>query len=181
MRHGAALPLAKGRGEWMSFDIYVDVDKHPHPMSQTLRILVVGDDADERRALRDYFEQQRLYVMCAASYRDVQGATFSFEPDLIVLDIPVGLDGRWVREIQSRSDVPIVLTLGHQCSELERIIGLELGADDCLTQPYSLPELLARIRAILRRREIARARIAEQLTARARSGKVEAGGQSNRP
>ena len=132
-------------------------------MNEAVRILIVGNDADMRRTLRDYFERQRLCVMCAASYQDVLGGPSCFKPDLIVLDVPADLDGRRVRDIQSRSNAPIVLTLGHQCSELERIIGLELGADDCLSQPYGLPELLARIRAILRGRENARTKKSGQV------------------
>jgi two-component system OmpR family response regulator len=60
-----------------------------------------------------------------------------------------GLD--LLREIRSHSDVPVILTGAHQCEVIDRIIGLELGADDYLVQPFGLRELLARIRAVLRR------------------------------
>ena len=61
-----------------------------------------------------------------------------------------------LREIRSRSDVPIIITTGHRCDEVDRVVGLELGADDYVINPFGVRELLARIRAILRRRETSR-------------------------
>ena len=59
-----------------------------------------------------------------------------------------------LREIRSRSDVPIIITTGHRRDEIDRVVGLELGADDYVTKPFGVRELLARIRAVLRRREV---------------------------
>jgi two-component system OmpR family response regulator len=81
------------------------------------------------------------------------------EPDLVILDQRLdqedGLD--LLREVRTRSDVPVIITTGDRRDEIDRVVGLELGADDYLTKPFSLRELLARIRAVLRRQEAGRA------------------------
>jgi two-component system OmpR family response regulator len=81
------------------------------------------------------------------------------EPDLVVLDLRLdqedGLD--LLREIRTRSDVPVIITTGDRRDEIDRVVGLELGADEYVTKPFSLRELLARIRAVLRRQEVGRA------------------------
>src|SRR5258705_5233643 len=61
-----------------------------------------------------------------------------------------------LREIRSHSDVPVIITTGHRPDEIDRIVGLELGADDYIVKPFSLRELLARVRAVLRRQEMGR-------------------------
>jgi DNA-binding response OmpR family regulator len=66
-----------------------------------------------------------------------------------------GLD--LLRELRSHSDVPVIITTGHRTDEIDRIVGLELGADDYIVKPFSLRELLARVRAVLRRQEMGRA------------------------
>ena len=80
------------------------------------------------------------------------------EPDLIVLDLRLDQeDGlELLRETRSRSDVPVIIITGDGGDEIDRVVGLELGADDCITKPFSLRELLARIRAVLRRHEAGR-------------------------
>jgi DNA-binding response OmpR family regulator len=79
--------------------------------------------------------------------------------DLIVLDLKLAEeDGlQLVRELRMKSSVPIIIVTGHRRDEVDRIVGLELGADDYLTKPFSPRELLARVRAVLRRAEAARA------------------------
>ena len=80
------------------------------------------------------------------------------EPDLIVLDLRLDQeDGlELLRETRSRSDVPVIIITGDRRDEIDRVVGLELGADDCITKPFGLRELLARIRAVLRRHEAGR-------------------------
>ena len=80
-------------------------------------------------------------------------------PSLILLDLRLGQeDGLDVlKEIRSHSDVPILIMTGHSREEVDRVVGLELGADDYLAKPFSLRELLARVRAVLRRHERGRA------------------------
>jgi DNA-binding response OmpR family regulator len=78
---------------------------------------------------------------------------------MILLDLELGQeDGLDVlREIRSRSDVPIIIMTGHRSDEIDRVVGLELGADDYIIKPFGLRELLARVRAVLRRQEMGRA------------------------
>ncbi len=79
------------------------------------------------------------------------------EPGLIVLDLRLGQEDGLdlLREIRARSDVPIIIMTGHRRDEVDRVVGLELGADDYITKPFGLRELLARVRAILRRQRSA--------------------------
>jgi two-component system alkaline phosphatase synthesis response regulator PhoP len=81
------------------------------------------------------------------------------KPDVIVLDVMLpGLSGREVcRQLRAESDVPILM-LSARGGEVDRVLGLELGADDYVTKPFSLAELVSRVRALLRRRELDRVR-----------------------
>ena len=77
--------------------------------------------------------------------------------DLVVLDLRLGSENGLdlLRDLRVRSDLPVIITTGHRRDEIDRVIGLELGADDYLVKPYGLRELLARVRVILRRAEVA--------------------------
>jgi two-component system OmpR family response regulator len=122
------------------------------------RILVVDDDPSMQRMLVDYLEQHNMRVLSASNRQDVARHFASGEPSAVVLDLRLGREDGLdlLREIRSRSDVPIIITTGHRRDEIDRVVGLELGADDYLTKPFGLRELLARIRAILRRQETGR-------------------------
>jgi two-component system OmpR family response regulator len=122
------------------------------------RILVVDDDTELRRMLVNYLEQQNLRVLSAAG-RDEMSRQFAVrEPNLVLLDLKLdkddGLD--LLREIRSNSDVPVIIMTGHRRDEIDRVVGLELGADDYVTKPFGLRELLARVRAVLRRQDLSR-------------------------
>jgi DNA-binding response OmpR family regulator len=80
------------------------------------------------------------------------------EPSLVILDLRLGQEDGLdlLREMRSRSDVPVIITTGHRRDEIDRVVGLELGADDYVTKPFNMRELLARVRAVLRRRESGR-------------------------
>jgi two-component system, OmpR family, response regulator len=122
-------------------------------------ILVVDDDAQMRQMLVNYLEQQNMRVL-SANGREAMARHFATrEPHLVLLDLRLdkddGLD--LLREIRSRSDVPVVIITGHRRDEIDRVVGLELGADDYITKPFGLRELLARVRAVLRRRDMGRA------------------------
>jgi two-component system, OmpR family, response regulator len=125
--------------------------------SQPTRVLVVDDESSMRQMIVDYLEGQSLCAISAAGGQEMIRLLAKNEPSLVVLDLRLGLENGLdlLREIRSRSDVPVIIVTGHRCDEVDRVIGLELGADDYLTKPFSLRELLARIRAVLRRREIA--------------------------
>ena len=131
----------------------VETDKVGH-------ILVVDDDAMVRQTITNYLEQQSVPAASVSSRRDLSRHLEKAHPSLILLDLRLGKeDGLDVlKEIRSHSDVPIIMMTGHSREEVDRVAGLELGADDYLVKPFSLRELLARVRAILRRRERGRAK-----------------------
>ncbi len=115
-------------------------------------VLVVDDELKITRLLRDYLEQAGFSVLTAADGPAALSLARAEQPDMIVLDLGLpGLDGLDVtRSIRSGSDVPIII-LTARADESDRIVGLELGADDYLVKPFSPKELVARVRAVLRR------------------------------
>ena len=117
-------------------------------------ILVVDDDASIRDLINDYLVENGYRVSCAANGAEMQVVIQSDTVDLIVLDVKMpGDDGfSLARMVRQTSDVPIIMLTG-QSHEVDRVLGLELGADDYLTKPFSPRELLARIKAVLRRYE----------------------------
>jgi DNA-binding response OmpR family regulator len=129
-----------------------DVDGRP------ARIVVVEDDHVMRRMVLDYLEDHNMRGISATGRQELARSFAESEPDLVVLDLRLdredGLD--LLREIRTRSDVPVIITTGDRRDEIDRVVGLELGADDYITKPFSLRELLARIRAVLRRQEAGR-------------------------
>jgi two-component system, OmpR family, response regulator len=129
------------------------------PNHQPARICVVEDDPVMLRMVGDYLEQHNMHVISASGRQEMARLFAAGEPDLVVLDLRLdqedGLD--LLREIRTRSDIPVIITTGDRRDEIDRVVGLELGADDYVTKPFSLRELLARIRAVLRRQEAGRA------------------------
>ena len=117
-------------------------------------ILVVEDDATLRETLVDALEVEGFRVIPAADGRDALVRFRADKPDLVLLDLMLPeLSGIEVcRIIRAESGVPIVM-LTAKDSELDKVVGLELGADDYVTKPFSLRELSARIRALFRRSE----------------------------
>jgi two-component system OmpR family response regulator len=129
---------------------------------QPKRILLVDDDPAVRHMIANYLEDHNMRV-ASASQRDEMTRQFAAnEPALVILDLRLGEEDGLdlLREIRSRSDIPVIITTGHRRDEIDKVVGLELGADDYLTKPFGLRELLARIRAVLRRR--AAGRVASQ-------------------
>jgi two-component system OmpR family response regulator len=121
-------------------------------------VLVVDDDPDMRHLVVNYLLENDLRAVPARGRQDVTDHFAQSEPNLVILDLRLGQDDGLdvLREIRSRSDVPVIITTGHRRDEIDRVVGLELGADDYVTKPFSLRELLARIRAVLRRQETRR-------------------------
>lgn len=121
-------------------------------------ILVVDDDPATRRMLASYFQDHDMPASAAAGRQDLNRQLHADEPILILLDLRLGQDDGLdlLREIRSSSDVPVIITTGHRLDEIDRVVGLELGADDYVTKPFGLRELLARVRAVLRRHELGR-------------------------
>jgi DNA-binding response OmpR family regulator len=117
-------------------------------------ILVVDDEPTLRETLAEALEMDGFRVLTAADGRDALSRFREHQPDLVVLDLMLPeLSGIEVcRIIRAESGVPIVM-LTAKSSELDKVVGLELGADDYVTKPFSLRELTARIRSLLRRTE----------------------------
>jgi DNA-binding response OmpR family regulator len=126
--------------------------------AKAARVLVVEDDHAMRQMVVDYLEDHNMRGLSASGRQEFVRHFAAGEPDLIILDLRLdqedGLD--LLREVRSRSDVPVIIITGDRRDEVDRVVGLELGADDYLTKPFSLRELLARIRAVFRRQEAAR-------------------------
>ena len=129
-----------------------------HRVTMARTLLVVDDEAILRETLEYNLVRDGYRVVTAADGREALARFAAERPDLVVLDIMLpeisGLDV--CRAIRRESDVPILM-LTAKDSEVDKVVGLELGADDYLTKPFSLRELLARIRALLRRTEARRA------------------------
>ncbi|MGR6430861.1 response regulator [Rhizobium sp. PAMB 3174] len=117
-----------------------------------LDIVMVEDDPEVRRLVGAFLEREGFAVRSAGDGRELDAILAATEPDLIVLDLMLpGEDGLSIcRRLRATSAVPILM-LTAKSDEIDRIVGLEVGADDYLAKPFAPRELLARIRAILRR------------------------------
>jgi two-component system OmpR family response regulator len=115
-------------------------------------ILIVDDDAETRSLLQEYLQRQGYRVTSAADGKALRGALVTGRPDLIVLDLMLpGEDGlQLCRDLRTRSNLPVIM-LTARGEETDRIVGLEMGADDYLAKPFNPRELLARIKSVLRR------------------------------
>ena len=129
-------------------------------------ILVVDDEMEITRLVRDYLEHAGFHVIVAGDGGAAVSSARAHRPDLVVLDLGLpGRDGLDVtRELRATSSVPIVM-LTARGDETDRIVGLELGADDYVVKPFSPKELVARVRAVLRRTESTRLGTPEVLRA----------------
>ncbi|BBP03262.1 DNA-binding response regulator [Sulfuriferula plumbiphila] len=117
-------------------------------------ILVVDDDAGLRALLEQYLTGQGYTVTCAADGGKMDEALTRISPDLVILDLMLpGEDGLSIaRRLRASTALPIIM-LSARGEDIDRIVGLEVGADDYLPKPFNPRELLARIRAVLRRRQ----------------------------
>jgi two-component system, OmpR family, response regulator len=118
-----------------------------------VRILVVGDDPSLQRTIVNYLRENSLHAFPACSLEEAARLFAQREPDLVIFN-------RWLRQedglgllrnFRLQPHIPVIVTAGDAHDEIERIVALELGADDCMSASLSLRELLARIRAVLRR------------------------------
>lgn len=118
------------------------------------KILVVDDDPELTRLLQNYLGENGFAVRTAHDGQAMQALMTDFEPDLLILDLMLpGEDGLVLcRNLRATSRLPILM-LTARGDDMDRIIGLEMGADDYLPKPFNPRELLARIRSILRRAE----------------------------
>lgn len=118
------------------------------------QILVVDDDAELRDLLRDYLVRQGIEVSVLHDAASLERRLERERPDLIVLDLMMpGVDGLTaLRKLRATGDDIPVIMLTARADDVDRIVGLELGADDYLGKPFNPRELLARVQAVLRRR-----------------------------
>src|SRR5512146_2561472 len=115
-------------------------------------ILVVDDEPKILKLTRDYLEKDGFRVISAADGTTARQMARREKPDLVVLDLMLpGMDGWEVcRTLRRETDLPIIM-LTARAEESDQVVGLELGADDYITKPFSPRTLVARVRAILRR------------------------------
>ena len=148
---------------------------HTHPFFSTLfnskfkmtkTILVVDDEPKITRLVRDYLENAGYRVLIANDGKSAYSLARIEKPDLIILDLGLpsmdGLD--FTRELRKQTNTPIIM-LTARSEESDKLIGLELGADDYITKPFSPKELVARVRVALRRLEAYSAQNTEMIRA----------------
>ncbi len=119
-------------------------------------LLIVEDDPEVSRLVAEFMRQEGFEIELAANAKAMDAVLQRMRPDLIVLDLMLpGEDGLSVcRRLRAADTIPILM-LTAKSSEIDRVVGLELGADDYLVKPFAPRELLARIRAVLRRATVA--------------------------
>jgi len=122
-------------------------------------VLIVDDEPAIVRVVRDYLERAGFHVVSAADGDEALRAFRQHHPDLVILDLTLPtIDGLDVaRSLRRDGDVPIIM-LTARTDETDRVAGLELGADDYVTKPFSAREIVARVRAVLRRTQSAQIR-----------------------
>jgi DNA-binding response OmpR family regulator len=121
-------------------------------------ILVVDDEAALVKVVRGYLEQAGYQVVSAANGREALFAARDHKPDLIILDLMMPeMDGfEFMRQYTREGSAPII-ALTARIDEMDKVLGLEMGADDYVTKPFSSRELVARVRALLRRSSVQQA------------------------
>jgi two-component system, OmpR family, response regulator len=121
-------------------------------MDSISRVAVVEDDPEISRTMTDCMIDHGFEVATARTGRDLDRVMSGGKIDCVLLDVGLpGEDGLSIcRRLRGKSSVPIIMVTGH-CSDTDRIVGLELGADDYLSKPFNPRELVARVRAVIRR------------------------------
>ena len=116
-------------------------------------VLVVDDDPTLQTMILDYFVDNNIQTRLASGRDQMLSQLSPQEVDVVILDLRLGLEDGLdaLRELRSSFDLPVIIVTGHRRDEIDRVVGLELGADDYMTKPFNLRELLARVRAIIRR------------------------------
>ena len=127
-------------------------------MTQNPHIIIVDDEAPAREMVGDYLKMHGFNVTLCDGGKSLRGAIESSVPDLVVLDLNMPEEDGLsiIRDLKSRINVPVIM-LTATASPIDRVVGLELGADDYVAKPCELRELMARIRSVLRRSTAAKA------------------------
>ena len=118
------------------------------------KLLVIDDDIELCNLLREYFVAEGFTFECAHCSEDGLRLFTDYAPDIVILDVMLpGRDGFDIlRDIRGRSDTPVIM-LTAKGDHIDRVVGLEIGADDYICKPFNTRELVARVRAVLRRSE----------------------------
>jgi two-component system, OmpR family, response regulator len=121
-------------------------------------VLVVEDDPALQRMILNYFAENNIRTLVANSRQEMVDRLGKNEVNLVILDLRLGSEDGLdlLREVRLNLEVPVIIITGHRRDDIDRVVGLELGADDYLTKPFNLRELLARVRAVLRRFDVGR-------------------------
>jgi len=125
---------------------------------QQVCVLIVEDDPALQRMILNYFAENNIRTLAANNRHEMVHQLGNTEVNLVILDLRLGSEDGLdlLREVRLSSDVPVIIITGHRRDDIDRVVGLELGADDYLTKPFNLRELLARVRAVLRRFDVGR-------------------------
>lgn len=125
-------------------------------MTAKQKILIVDDDENIAELISLYMTKECFETMIVGDGESALSAAISFQPDLILLDLMLpGIDGYQVcREIRAKSNMPIIM-LSAKGEVFDKVLGLELGADDYMEKPFDSKELVARVKAVLRRAKTA--------------------------
>jgi two-component system OmpR family response regulator len=137
-------------------------------MSQSQHIIIVDDEAPAREMVGDYLKMHGFTVTLCDGGKSLRGVIETNVPDLVVLDLNMPEEDGLsiIRDLKSRINVPVIM-LTATASPIDRVVGLELGADDYIAKPCELRELMARIRSVLRRSAPAKVAALEAASAKA--------------
>jgi two-component system, OmpR family, response regulator len=137
-------------------------------MTQSQHIIIVDDEAPAREMVGEYLKMHGFTVTLCDGGKSLRGAIESAVPDLVVLDLNMPEEDGLsiIRDLKSRINVPVIM-LTATASPIDRVVGLELGADDYVAKPCELRELMARIRSVLRRSSPAKGATPESAGAKA--------------
>jgi two-component system OmpR family response regulator len=137
-------------------------------MTQSPHIIIVDDEAPAREMVGDYLKMHGFNVTLCDGGKSLRGAIEIGVPDLVVLDLNMPEEDGLsiIRDLKSRINVPVIM-LTATASPIDRVVGLELGADDYIAKPCELRELMARIRSVLRRSTPVKAAAAPEASAKA--------------
>jgi DNA-binding response OmpR family regulator len=160
------LPLALG-GDHRQSQVWFEAGMANSPSSDPQQsggdrqatVLVVDDDPTLQTMILDYFADNNIQTLLASGREGMLRQLSAQEVSVVILDLRLGLEDGLdaLRELRSSFDVPVIIITGHRRDEIDRVVSLELGADDYMTKPFNLRELLARVRAIIRRLDRVRA------------------------